>query len=159
MTTFQIWTDGSALDTKNPSGSPGGLGIIVIYNGIEYEKSLGFFKTTNNRMELLSIALSLEEIQTPSRIEICSDSEYSIFAVTKWVHSWIRNNWHSGSGKPVQNKDLIIRIRNMLKFHDVKFTKVKAHSGIYYNERVDKLAKNAAKHPTEVDVGYINRMR
>lgn len=153
---FQIHCDGSCLDNK-PSGGNGGIGCVVVYNGIELHRSLGFYRTTNNRMEMMAIVYMLEEIQTPSEIEIFTDSEYTINCVTKWYYGWVRKDWISGTGKPVQNKDLTLRIRELMSYHDVKFTKVKGHSGEYYNELCDKLAKEAARSPTEVDVGFLER--
>lgn len=154
---YIIYTDGSNLaNNRNAGGGPGGIGCVILYNGMEHQISLGYFRTTNNRMEMLAIIHALEEIQDPSEIEIRTDSEYTINCVTKWYYSWVKNNWISSSGSKVQNRDLIIQIRNLMKFHDVKFTKVKGHSGDYYNELCDKLAKEGAKNPTMIDLGFIN---
>lgn len=153
---YHIHTDGSCL--KNiPSGGPGGIGCVVVYNGLEIERSVGFYRTTNNRMEMMAIVMMLEELQQPTEVMIFTDSEYTINSVTKWVYGWMRNNWISSTGKPVQNKDLVIRIWNLMRYHDVRFTKVKGHSGEYFNELCDKLAKEAAKNPTMVDEGFIVR--
>ena len=153
---YVIYTDGSCLDNSRfKGGGPGGLGFVVLYNGLEYQTSVGYFRTTNNRMEMMAIVHALEEIQTPSEIEIRTDSQYTIDCVTKYYYGWVRKGWVTGNGTAVQNQDLIKRIRGLMGFHDVKFTKVKGHSGDYYNEMCDKLAKEGAGNPTEVDIGFV----
>ena len=83
---YTIYTDGSCLDNNRKNGGPGGIGCVVLYNGLEYQVSVGYFKTTNNRMEMMAITRVLEEIQEPSEIEILTDSEYTINCVTKWFY-------------------------------------------------------------------------
>lgn len=155
---YHVHTDGSCLENNaNTGGGPGGIGCVIVHNGIEIQRSLGFYKTTNNRMEMMAIVYMLEELQEPTEVEIFTDSEYTINCVTKWYWGWVAKKWITGSGKPVQNKDLVIRIRALMGYHDVKFNKVKGHSGDYYNELCDKLAKEGAANPTEIDVGFLNR--
>lgn len=157
---YVIYTDGSALDNnRKTGGGPGGIGYVVLFNGLEHQYSLGFFKTTNNRMEMMAIIHVLEEIQTPSEVEIRTDSQYTIDCVTKYYFGWVKRGWITSLGAPVQNQDLIKRIRGLMAYHDVKFTKVKGHSGDYYNELCDKLAKEGSANPTEVDVGFISSLK
>lgn len=149
------YTDGSKLGESTTDGGPGGWGFHAIFGESIVEKSCGYFKTTNNRMEILAIISFLEEFQEPTKVTIRSDSQYTIDAVTKWIYGWIKNDWVTSQGQPVKNKDLFERLFKLVKFHTVKFEKVKAHSGIVGNERADELAKEAAGNPTLVDEGYI----
>lgn len=149
------YTDGSCFEQNGGSGGNGAWAFHAIFGELIVEKSCGYFKTTNNRMEILAIISFLEEFQEPTKVTIRSDSQYTIDAVTKWIYGWIKNNWVTSQGQPVKNKDLFERLFKLVKFHTVKFEKVKAHSGIIGNERADELAKEAAGNPTLVDEGYI----
>lgn len=155
---FSIFTDGSCLD-NNSEGGPGGLAYIGIYNGKEYSSSLGFYKTTNNRMELLATIKPLEELQEPTRVVIYTDSQYTINCVTLWHFAWRKRGWVNKEGNPVLNIDLIKRLLSLMSIHKVTFIKVKAHIGIKYNEIVDELAKLAANNPTEIDYGFIPKSK
>ena len=148
------YTDGSCLDQNSGTGGSGAWAFHAIFGDQTVEKSCGYFKTTNNRMEILAIISFLEEFQEPTKITIRTDSQYTIDSVTKWIYGWIKNNWVTSQGQPVKNKDLFERLFKLVKFHTVTFEKVLAHSGIEGNERADELAKEAAGNPTLVDEGY-----
>lgn len=149
-------TDGSALKNADPEGGPGGYGIQLIYKDEPpVEWGVGYFKTTNNRMEIMAVIKTLEQFQEPVEIVIRTDSEYVINAITKWIYGWIKNNWETASGEPVKNRDLFQQLFKLVKFHKVTFVKVKGHSGDPGNEAADRLAGEAARSPTETDAGFI----
>lgn len=156
---MRIYTDGSCLLNDSSVGGPSGLGYVILHSGSEVKKSIGYYRSTNNRMELLAIILPLEELQFPTSVEIITDSQYSIDGATLWIYSWLKRKWKTKDGKPVANSDLFKRLHELLKFHDVKFTKVKGHSNDYYNEMCDQLAKAGAHRPTEVDFGFIAKTK
>lgn len=142
-----IYTDGSARG--NPDG-PGGYGVILQYIDLEgklheSERSQGYKKTTNNRMELMGVIVGLESLKRPCDVEIVSDSKYVTDAFNqKWIDSWIKNNWKKADKKPVLNSDLWKRLLLAKENHNVTFTWVKGHEGHPENERCDELAVNAA---------------
>ena len=75
-----IYTDGSAKG--NPGN--GGYGIVMISGMHRKELKQGFKLTTNNRMELLAVIVSLENIKKEqSEVTIYSDSKYVVNAVEK----------------------------------------------------------------------------
>lgn len=152
--TWVCYSDGSCLDQNSGTGGSGAWAFHAIYGDQIVEKSCGYFKTTNNRMEILAIISFLEEFQEPTKVTIRTDSQYTIDSVTKWIYGWIKNNWVTSQGQPVKNKDLFERLFKLVKFHTVTFEKVLAHSGITGNERADELAKEAAGNPTLIDEGY-----
>ncbi|CAH7675925.1 ribonuclease H-like domain-containing protein, partial [Phakopsora pachyrhizi] len=103
---------------------------------------------SNNRAELYAIWLALQSDPDPnSKMEILTDSQYSINCFGKWLPKWLSNNYKKSSGEPVENQDLIEAIRLKLEFRDrlnprgVVFTYVKGHSGDYGNTQADKLAR------------------
>lgn len=154
-----LYTDGSALNNNGDKHkiSPGGIGYVVLFNGLELRGSLGYFNTTNNRMEFLAIILPLEELQVPTKIRVYTDSQIVIDSMTKWIKKWERKGWINVKGRPLTNLDLILRLRDLMKFHQVSYSWVKGHSGDYYNEICNDLAYEAACSPSEVDSGYMLR--
>ena len=75
-----IYTDGAA------KGNPGkgGYGIVLLSGKLRKELSKGFRLTTNNRMELLAVIVSLEALKKkPESVIIYSDSKYVVDAVEK----------------------------------------------------------------------------
>lgn len=126
---IHIFTDGSTL------GNPGwcGAGAVLIYNNYRKELSTPLGFGTSNIAELMSIKLSLEEIEDKEvPIIIYTDSRYCI--------GMLACNWNAK-----KNAGLILEIKDFLKsFHMVKFKKVKGHSGIIENEKADELAGQAS---------------
>lgn len=163
METFHIYTDGSALGNGGVGGAPSGLAWVARIGDISAEGSRGFFKSTNNRMEIMAVVDALSSIQERSHVKIYTDSQYTIDGATKWVWGWIKNGWRrqvrTQTGQmvteDVKNSDLFKRLHALTRFHKVEFIKVKAHSGIPDNERCDVLAKAAAANPTEIDAEFV----
>lgn len=132
-----IYTDGAC--SGNPG--PGGWGAILIWNGTEKELSGGAPHTTNNRMEMQAVIEALKALNKPCVAKIHSDSALIINAFTQgWIDSWIKRGWRKADKKPVENKELWQDMLEAMKPHEVKWIKVKGHSGIELNERVDQLA-------------------
>lgn len=154
MASWKAYTDGGCMNNQGAQGGPGGIGVHVIYGEEIMEFSVGYKNTTNNRMELRAIIYCLELFQDPVTIEIFTDSQYTIDGATKWIHGWKKRNWITGNGTPVKNKDLFLKLDELLRFHNVVLTKVKGHSGIPGNEAADRLATEGRDNPTEVDEGY-----
>lgn len=145
---INIYTDGSSLG--NPG--PGGYGIIMVSGPHRKELSAGFRKTTNNRMELLSVIIALESLKKEGEtVLITSDSKYVIDSVEKgWVFGWVKKNF---SGK--KNADLWKRFLLIYNKHHVKFRWVKGHNNHPENERCDELAVAAANSShLAIDTGF-----
>lgn len=145
-----IFTDGSCLG--NPG--PGGYAAILRYQQKEKELSEGFFLTTNNRMELLAVIVALEALKTPCEVVLTSDSQYMKNGITKWIHNWKLRGWKTADKKPVKNVDLWQRLEQAIIPHKIDWQWVKGHAGHVENERCDVLARQAAEHPTQHDIGY-----
>ena len=148
MANIQIYTDGASRG--NPG--PGGYGV-VLKSGKHYkELSEGFRKTTNNRMELLSVIKALEELKGEGHnVVVYSDSKYVVDAIEKgWVFNWQKKNF-----KGKKNADLWRKFLKIYPKHKVKFIWIKGHAGHPENERCDELAVKAAQQKNlKPDVGY-----
>jgi len=148
-----IYTDGACCG--NPG--PGGYGIVMEWVGKPYTKefSEGYKKTTNNRMELLAVIVSLENMKTKdAEITIFSDSKYVVDAVEKkWLFGW-----HKKQFKNVKNPDLWKRFLAIYNLNNTKFEWVKGHNNHLQNERCDVLAVEASKKKIlQDDLGYTTR--
>ena len=143
-----IYTDGAA------KGNPGkgGYGIVLLSGKFRKELSKGFRLTTNNRMELLAVIVSLEALKkTPESVIIYSYSKYVVDAVEKkWVFGWEKTNFNKK-----KNPDLWIRFLKIYRQHNVAFKWVRGHSDNAENNRCDFLAVKASEGSSlEVDFWY-----
>lgn len=147
----KVYTDGAC--SGNPG--PGGYGGIICYEE-ETNKVYGYEEnTTNNRMELKAVIESMKKIlemifqenKKIDKLEIISDSAYVVNAINlNWLNVWNNNGFVNSSGEDIKNSDLWKQLNeyldtcNFIKL-EVLFTKVKGHNGNFFNEQVDKLAK------------------
>ena len=153
MKEIDIYTDGSSLSNPGPSGWAG----VLLYKGKTKELSDGYDLSTNNRMEILAAIETLNALREPCKVHLHTDSRYLIDGITKWIKGWIKRGWKDSKKKAVKNKDLWLALLEATKPHKITWVHVKAHSGVEYNERCDKLAKNAAKRPErKIDHGYLD---
>ncbi len=143
-----MYTDGAC--SGNPG--PGGYGIVLISGEFRKEISLGFRKTTNNRMELLAVIVGLETLKkSNSVVTVYSDSSYVVSSINKkWLFAWEKNNY-----KKRLNPDLWKRFLDVYRKHHVKLVWVRGHDGNIENERCDVLAVEASQEKTlEIDFYY-----
>ena len=100
--------------------------------------------TTNNRMEMTAVIKALNALVEPCEVTIHTDSRYVIDGMTKWIDGWQRRGWINASKKPVRNDDLWHELIDAVARHEVHWQWVKGHNGHAENERVDRLASDAA---------------
>lgn len=138
---FGVWTDGSC----RPNPGPGGWAATLrAADGQMHDLSGAEMGTTNNRMELRAAIAALEALPASSFVTVHTDSEYVQRGMTAWVPDWVRKNWRTGKGKPVENCDLWQALLAAAARHEVEWTWVRGHAGNTLNVRVDALA-NAAR--------------
>jgi ribonuclease HI len=140
MKRVEIFTDGACKG--NPG--PGGWGALLRMGRHEKELSGSDPHTTNNRMELTAVIKALEALIQPCEVVLHTDSKYVMDGMTRWIHGWQRNGWKTASKKPVQNTELWHELIDAAQQHQIEWIWVKAHNGHPENERVDKLASDAA---------------
>ena len=139
MKEVEIYTDGAC--SGNPG--PGGYCAILEFNGKEKVISGGEKNTTNNRMELLAVIVSLKALKEKCHVKLYSDSAYVCNAINNnWLNTWQVNNWRTANKKEVLNKDLWDELLNLLSIHKVEFIKVKGHADNVKNNRCDKIARS-----------------
>ena len=140
MKRIEVFTDGACKG--NPG--PGGWGAILRMGRHEKEMSGSEPDTTNNRMEMTAAIRALKALTEPCQVTLHTDSKYVIDGITKWVHGWKKNGWVNASKKPVRNADLWHDLIEVAAPHAITWEWIKGHNGHPENERVDKLASDAA---------------
>ena len=135
-----IYCDGGCRGNQNKE-NVGGYGFTLRYKQHYREGSGGEINTTNNKMELkanIEALKCLKQFDIP--VEVYVDSAYVLNGITSWIEGWKKKNWRKSDKKPVENKELWIELDNLkAKFKDIKWIKVKGHSGEDGNERADEL--------------------
>jgi len=139
---YKIYTDGAC--SGNPG--PGGWAAIILVNNEIKEMFFGSEKnTTNNQMELLAPIKAIQKFKKKSEISIFTDSTYVRDGITIWIKRWEKNEWKTASKKPVKNKELWKKLKNLSSKHSIKWIWVKGHAQDKYNNLVDELAQGAIK--------------
>lgn len=141
-----IYSDGGS----DPNPGIGGWAAILRFG--EHEKVLtgNDPDTTNNRMELQAAIGALSALKRPCSIEFYTDSEYVRKGITEWIEGWAANNWQK-KGQPIRNADLWRTLWPLVKKHEIDWHWVKGHAGNEFNERCDKLARQARLEITPDD--------
>ena len=137
---MNIYTDGSCL--YNPG--PGGWAVLILEDQWEWEISGSDTNTTNNKMELQAVVEAIKFVNSQclgNDLCIYSDSQYVINGITKWIENWIKKEW-----KKIKNVELWKELYKLTKGKNIQWEWVKAHADNKYNNRVDKLARYAAKN-------------
>ena len=134
------YTDGACL------GNPGigGWGVLLQRGGEESRMSGAVASTTNNRMELLAACKALQSLDSPTHVELVTDSQYVRLGMTEWISAWQRRGWRKADNKPVKNADLWKELLLAARPHKVIWRWVKGHSGNPGNTCADQLAQAAA---------------
>ncbi|NCP18544.1 MAG: ribonuclease HI [Erythrobacter sp.] len=141
MSDVQIFTDGACKG--NPG--PGGWGALLRKGSTEKELSGAEANTTNNRMEMTAAIEGLSALNRACKVDLYTDSKYVIDGITKWLPGWKKRGWKTASKQPVKNEDLWRQLSDLTARHSVTWHWVKGHSGHAENERVDRLASDAAE--------------
>jgi ribonuclease HI len=161
---LKIYIDGSCR--RNPGGA-GGLAARIEYpfewdlpdELIDY---VGYFETSNNRMELRACVFAHEWILERAEslgvqhIQVLTDSKY-VFDNYHRAAGWSTTAWRNMHGRPIENIDLwkeLLRLRRKLGFRiRIEMALIPGKS-TPITKIVDKDAKAAATLPTEVDRGF-----
>lgn len=152
---INIYTDG-ACRSNGSINNIGAWGYLITYVSpdkvvVDYQDYEAVTGTTNNKMELTAVLNALKRLSnlglllnTENYIKIHTDSNYVVGVCTSWMYSWNKNNWIKSDGNIVLNQDIIKQLYQILSTHkNIKFVKVKAHSGDSNNELVDKFCNDA----------------
>ena len=129
------YVDGS-FDLKTRTYS---YGVVLItqddkktLNGREDDKSLAEMRNVSGEIKVAMVAMD-------EAIRLNKDILYLYFDYTGIEH-WAKGDWKTNKEGTKKYKEYYDRIKTKL---NVVFIKVRAHSGVEYNEEADRLAKEA----------------
>jgi len=140
--TYHLWTDGSAFLHKKA-----GYAYLILDNEdtllTEDYGCLDEGPFTAPHAELRAVINGLNEISDSypdcEEIRIYSDSLYVVNSLTIWGDKRSKNDW-----KSKEYYELLYPLYHWMKENNCHIEHVSAHSGLKWNERVDKLAKLGA---------------
>ncbi|MHB8669419.1 MAG: ribonuclease H family protein [Acidimicrobiales bacterium] len=135
-----VYTDGACLGNPGPGGWAWAVPDGPFASGAAPA-------TTNQRME---ITAALRAVQTlEGELEVVSDSTYVVNCFRdQWWRGWLERGWLNSQRKPVASRDLwepLIEEVCRRGPGSVSFRWVKGHAGDKMNDRVDRLAVEAAQ--------------
>jgi ribonuclease HI len=133
-----IYTDGACA----PNPGPGGWAALLKFAEQEKELVGSDLQTTNNRMELTAAIQALNALKKRCSVDLYTDSEYLKRGITEWLPGWRRRGWARKDGV-LKNADLWQELDACISRHQVTWHWVRGHIGNNYNERVDRLARQA----------------
>lgn len=147
---YVCYIDGACANNQAPGGQPGGWAVIFTdgrcYSG--YDPA-----TTNQRMELTAAIAALSRVPPGAAVTIYTDSAYVKNAFDQdWFSGWEARGWRTSRGEPVANQDLWRTLRALAAERDVRWCKVKGHSGDPLNEEADRLAVRAIRERRGITV-------
>ena len=147
-----VYTDGACRG--NPG--PGGYAAIIDQGDVKTEWARGYRWTTNNRMEIRSVIVALEAIETGAPVHLVSDSQYVLNALSKgWIAGWKKKNWINTAREPVKNRDLWEQLDSLVAKRAMTYEWVRGHASHPLNNRCDAMAVAAALGETlDLDSGY-----
>jgi len=96
-------------------------------------------------MELMAAIEGLAALETGRHVSLHTDSSYvmNCFRDRWWVR-WEANGWVNAGKQAIANRDLGERRIRETRRHDLRWHKVKGHSGDVQNDRVAALARAAS---------------
>ncbi len=155
---IQIYCDGAC--SPNPGKS--GTGLALYQQGEVSALYYGLYQPngTNNTAELngllYAFKLAKKYLVKLDKVQVLSDSKYSIDCITKWAKGWQAKGWTRGKGEEIKNLDLIKECFSL--YQEIKpqliISHVKGHANIEGNELSDRMAVLARTHQQETLVKY-----
>lgn len=147
---LRIYTDGSSL-ANGKEGSRAGLGVFFgDGDPRNISERLHGEPQTNQRAELMAMLRALQTVPLEQKVQIYSDSQYSINCVTQWALGWKKKGWRTATGEEVKNQDIIRSVLDKMEERakaggDTLYHWVKGHAADRGNTAADRLAVRGAK--------------
>lgn len=140
-------------------GNPGkaGWGVVVFENEKVIQTLSGGYRiSTDPRMHLMAFCQGLGLIVEGEQARCVVCSEYVYEAITQGrLYNWERRwGWNDINGKERPNRDLWQHVMELLQSRNIEMVFQRKQQGDRGMWMADKLAKEAAAHPSELDEGY-----
>lgn len=141
---IKIYCDGAC--SPNPGKSGTGMAVYEKESVTELWYGLHQKMGTNNTAELNGLLAAFRYakplIQQGKKVQVLSDSKYSIDCITKWAKGWQAKGWKRGKNEEIKNLEIIqecFALYQTLK-NNLIISHVKGHANIEGNELADRMA-------------------
>lgn len=146
---IHIFSDGGC--DPNPGEAASGVAVYESGNLKSLYHGLYNPNGTNNTAELNALhqamLIAQKELKRSKKVQILSDSTYSVNSMTIWGEGWKRSGRLFGKGKALANRELIAEMLEVyieIAEH-INLVHVKAHIGIEGNELADRMCTIAIR--------------
>lgn len=156
----EFYTDGACSTNGSWNGGWAVVRLDYHHDGTEFGVVTSGFElnTTNNRMEMKAVIEALQQalevdLNSRTKVAIYTDSAYIVNSFKLgWIEKWKKNNWKNSKKEPVKNKDLWLKMLELIKFcgglERVAINKVEGHSSNKWNNIADAAAVDAREGRT-----------
>ena len=134
MRRLTVATDGS----DETSGGSGGWGWATEDGRYQWG---GDPKTTHEAMQLTAVLEVLRAFPPDQPLLIQADSRSVVKTFTVWLQDWRKRDMRRSGGNRVAHRKLIEAIDGLRNGQDIRWEKVKSHSGHALNDMADCLAR------------------
>ncbi len=148
---IEVYTDGSCLDNANGKY----VGYACFFGELDGRNFIGYqLRGSNNVGEMKAVISALESVNYNGNVIIHTDSTYVLNGVNRYKKYTTLDLMEANFSNDLKNRDLWIELMtNLQKYKNgsLLIKKVKAHEGIFGNERVDEMAKEGAMLSKELE--------
>lgn len=141
-----IYADGSSLK-NGTSDAQSGAGAVLIDDerGSIKLKACYLGALTNQQAEIMACTIGLEDLKTPSRVEIFSDSKYVVDTML-------------GVNRMKTNRPYWERLVKACLRHHITWNWVRGHTGHVFQETADRLSRAAATAKASLEKSTLDRL-
>ena len=132
------------------NGSPdaqSGAGAVLIDNELGHIKLKACYlgALTNQQAEIMACTIGLEDLKSPCRVEIFSDSKYVVDTMI-------------GVNRMKSNRPFLDRLVRACYRHHITWKWVRGHSGNVFQETADRLSRAAATAKASLEKDTLERL-
>jgi ribonuclease HI len=122
---FTMYADGSGA----PTGGPGGIGFVVLSDGLQLkEESVPLADANHQQAELLAATYALESLPEGQDVVLYNDSRFVVKGFTEYLPVWRERGWRKLGGGPVLNVRLWQGLVAAVERHrNVQFKWIRGH--------------------------------
>lgn len=151
---IEIYTDGSCINHVRM----GAWAYVKTSHGTILREECGVAPNSGHiRMELMAVLHAVRDMTIGEYATICTDSKYIVDAINDdKLSRWMSADFKTKKGVRV-HADIWRELHRELQHKAVVFRFVPSHSGIPFNDHVDRLARRCAREAVENKILFQTR--
>src|SRR5471030_3246422 len=141
-----IYANGASLKNGTPDAQSG-AGAVLIDDELGHIKLKACYlgALTNQQAEIMACTIGLEDLKTPCRVEIFSDSKYVVDTML-------------GVNRMKTNRPYWERLVKACLRHHITWNWVRGHTGHVFQETADRLSRAAATAKASLEKSTLDRL-